>query len=141
MMTSGPSPFGLDWAHWVDVGVPSAVSARASRRERERVDASAPRPTADRTHASTRRFRYGEQARYFDDELRPHLKHTKKGTVGMASAGKDANASQFYVTTGDEITSLDEKNTVRRAPAARDVPVAPTAVATCTMHPARRVGS
>lgn len=28
---------------------------------------------------------YGEQARFFDDEIRPHLKHTKKGVVGMAS--------------------------------------------------------
>lgn len=28
---------------------------------------------------------YGEQARFFEDEIRPHLKHKKKGVVGMAS--------------------------------------------------------
>jgi peptidyl-prolyl cis-trans isomerase-like 4 len=28
---------------------------------------------------------YGEQARFFEDEIRPQLKHTKKGMVGMAS--------------------------------------------------------
>ena len=28
---------------------------------------------------------YGEQARFFDDEICPHLKHTKRGLLGMAS--------------------------------------------------------
>lgn len=28
---------------------------------------------------------YGEQARFFEDEIRPALKHKKKGMVGMAS--------------------------------------------------------
>lgn len=73
-------------------------------------------------HLTARRLLYGDQARCFDDELRPHLKHAKRGTVGMASAGKDLNASQFYVTTADEITSLDEKNTV----SARFAPPHPT---------------
>lgn len=46
---------------------------------------------------------YGEQARFFDDELRPGLKHKTKGLVGMASPVNNANASQFYITTGDEL--------------------------------------
>ena len=28
---------------------------------------------------------YGEQARFFNDEIKPHLKHKEKGFVGMAS--------------------------------------------------------
>lgn len=55
---------------------------------------------------------YGEQARFFDDELRPQLKHKKKGMLGMASAGPDQNASQFYLTTGEDLHSLDEKHTL-----------------------------
>ena len=27
---------------------------------------------------------YGEQARFFEDEMHPHLRHRKKGTVAMA---------------------------------------------------------
>ena len=30
------------------------------------------------------RIMYGEQARFFEDEVRPHLKHKKKGMVAMA---------------------------------------------------------
>lgn len=55
---------------------------------------------------------YGEQARFFDDEIRPHLRHTKRGTVSMASAGKGLNASQFFITLGEKLDSLDEKHTV-----------------------------
>lgn len=55
---------------------------------------------------------YGEQARFFEDEIRPHLKHKRRGVVGMASAGKDLNASQFYITCGENLDSLDEKHTI-----------------------------
>lgn len=58
------------------------------------------------------RVLYGEQARFFDDEIRPHLKHRKKGTLAMAGAGKNLNASQFYITTGTDLDSLDEKHTI-----------------------------
>eukprot|EP00899_Mesostigma_viride_P002582 jgi/Mesvir1/12324/Mv00514-RA.1 len=58
------------------------------------------------------KFLYGDQARYFQDEIRPHLKHLKKGTVSMANAGKDLNASQFFITLRDECDFLDEKHTV-----------------------------
>lgn len=40
------------------------------------------------------RMLYGEQARFFEDELVPSLKHDKVGVVAMASAGKNLNASQ-----------------------------------------------
>eukprot|EP00982_Pelagococcus_subviridis_P003611 27141-Pelagococcus_subviridis.AAC.1 len=36
---------------------------------------------------------YGDQARFFPDEIRPTLKHKAKGCVSMASAGPDLNAS------------------------------------------------
>lgn len=29
---------------------------------------------------------YGEQGRFFEDEIRPHLKHTRRGLLGMAGA-------------------------------------------------------
>ncbi|KAL4423813.1 hypothetical protein ABPG75_001114 [Micractinium tetrahymenae] len=55
---------------------------------------------------------YGEQARFFEDEIRPNLKHKKRGLLGMASAGKDLNGSQFYITTGESLHSLDDKHTI-----------------------------
>jgi hypothetical protein len=38
------------------------------------------------------RFLYGDQARFFDDEIRPELRHSKTGTVAMASAGENCLA-------------------------------------------------
>ena len=58
------------------------------------------------------RLLYGDQARFFEDEIRPHLKHKKRGVVAMASAGENLNASQFYITTGEDLDSLDEKHTI-----------------------------
>jgi len=55
---------------------------------------------------------YGEQAKYFKDEIHPHLKHTKVGSVGMASVGEDANCSQFYITLSDNQDHLDKKHTL-----------------------------
>ena len=43
---------------------------------------------------TTFRILYGEQAKYFQDEILPTMKHTKKGTVAMASAGPNLNGSQ-----------------------------------------------
>lgn len=40
------------------------------------------------------RFLYGDQARFFGDEIHLDLKHSKTGTVSMASAGENLNASQ-----------------------------------------------
>lgn len=55
---------------------------------------------------------YGEQARFFEDEVHPHIKHKRKGMVGMASGGTDCNGSQFYITTGNDLDSLDTKRTL-----------------------------
>lgn len=55
---------------------------------------------------------YGEQARFFGDEIHLDLKHTKTGTLAMASAGENLNASQFYLTLRDDLDYLDGKHTV-----------------------------
>ena len=55
---------------------------------------------------------YGPQARFFDDEIVPALKHKGKGVVGMASASPNQNGSQFYITTAANLQSLDGKHTV-----------------------------
>ncbi|KAK2971980.1 hypothetical protein RJ640_005000 [Escallonia rubra] len=61
---------------------------------------------------SVYKFLYGDQARFFGDEIHLDLKHSKKGTVAMASAGENLNASQFYFTLRDDLDYLDGKQTV-----------------------------
>ncbi|KAG0484780.1 hypothetical protein HPP92_008661 [Vanilla planifolia] len=73
--------------------------------------------TGDRTGTGTGgdsvyKFLYGDQARFFEDEIHPDLKHSKIGTVAMAGAGENCNASQFYITLRDGIEYLDGKHTV-----------------------------
>ncbi|KAM7277383.1 hypothetical protein ACFE04_019249 [Oxalis oulophora] len=58
------------------------------------------------------KFLYGDQARFFNDEIHLDLKHLKTGTLAMASAGQNLNASQFYVTLRDNLDYLDGKHTV-----------------------------
>ncbi|TMW89836.1 hypothetical protein EJD97_016570 [Solanum chilense] len=62
------------------------------------------------------KFLYGSQARFFSDEIHPNLKHSKMGTVAMASSTgtgeKNLNASQFYITLRDDLDSLDGEHTV-----------------------------
>ncbi|KAJ0715871.1 putative peptidylprolyl isomerase [Helianthus annuus] len=58
------------------------------------------------------KFMYGDQARFFQDEIHLDLKHAKKGTIAMASAGENLNASQFYITLRDDLDYLDGKKTV-----------------------------
>lgn len=55
---------------------------------------------------------YGEQARYFTDEIRKELSHNKIGIVSMANAGPNLNASQFFITTRADLSYLDGKHTV-----------------------------
>ncbi|KAG8386601.1 hypothetical protein BUALT_Bualt03G0165300 [Buddleja alternifolia] len=61
---------------------------------------------------SVYKFLYGDQARFFGDEIHLDVKHSKMGTVAMASAGENLNASQFYVTLRDDLDYLDGKHTV-----------------------------
>ncbi|KAI3980433.1 hypothetical protein MKX01_038605 [Papaver californicum] len=58
------------------------------------------------------KFLYGDQARFFGDEIHQDLKHSKTGTVAMASGGDNLNASQFYFTLRDDLDYLDGKHTV-----------------------------
>ena len=44
--------------------------------------------------STTNRKLYGDQARYFEDEICDSLRHNKTGMVAMASAGPNLNASQ-----------------------------------------------
>ncbi|KAL2523871.1 Peptidyl-prolyl cis-trans isomerase CYP59 [Abeliophyllum distichum] len=61
---------------------------------------------------SVYKFLYGDQARFFGDEIHLDVKHSKIGTVSMASAGENLNASQFYITLRDDLEYLDGKHTV-----------------------------
>ncbi|XP_050226030.1 peptidyl-prolyl cis-trans isomerase CYP59-like [Mercurialis annua] len=58
------------------------------------------------------KFLYGEQARFFGDEIHLDLKHSKTGALAMAGAGENLNASQFYITLRDDLDYLDGKHTV-----------------------------
>ena len=42
---------------------------------------------------------HGEAKRFFEDEMKPAMKHQKKGTVSMANAGENLNASQVTVSS------------------------------------------
>ncbi|OWF50192.1 peptidyl-prolyl cis-trans isomerase-like 4 [Mizuhopecten yessoensis] len=55
---------------------------------------------------------YGEQARYFDMELVPRMKHKKVGTVSMVNNGGNMHGSQFFITLGENLDYLDGKHTV-----------------------------
>eukprot|EP00624_Nannochloropsis_granulata_P001981 evm.model.NODE_1941_length_7655_cov_17.332071.2 len=57
---------------------------------------------------------YGEQAKFFEDEIRlPQLKHNRPGLVCMASGGENQNTSQFYITMrSEDLEFLDGKHTI-----------------------------
>uniref|UniRef100_A0A3B4FWA2 Peptidyl-prolyl cis-trans isomerase n=2 Tax=Haplochromini TaxID=319058 RepID=A0A3B4FWA2_9CICH len=55
---------------------------------------------------------YGDQARFFDLEKMPRIKHKKKGTVSMVNNGNDQHGSQFLITTGENLDYLDGVHTV-----------------------------
>lgn len=58
------------------------------------------------------RFIYGEQAKFFEAEIKPRIKHKKKGTVSMANNGDNLHGSQFFITLGDDLDYLDGQHTV-----------------------------
>ncbi|NXO25754.1 PPIL4 protein, partial [Cisticola juncidis] len=55
---------------------------------------------------------YGDQARYFEAEKVPRIKHKKKGTVSMVNNGSGQHGSQFLITTGENLDYLDGVHTV-----------------------------
>ncbi|NXW46006.1 PPIL4 protein, partial [Nyctiprogne leucopyga] len=55
---------------------------------------------------------YGDQARFFEAEKIPRIKHKKKGTVSMVNNGNDQHGSQFLITTGENLDYLDGVHTV-----------------------------
>jgi len=55
---------------------------------------------------------YGPQARYFEAETVPRIKHTKQGLVSMVNCGENVLGSQFFLTLGDELDYLDGEHCV-----------------------------
>lgn len=57
---------------------------------------------------------YGEQATFFEDEIRKSIRHNKIGLVSMANNGtENSNRSQFFITLrGEDMSHLDDKHTI-----------------------------
>uniref|UniRef100_A0A6I8QXM2 Peptidyl-prolyl cis-trans isomerase n=1 Tax=Xenopus tropicalis TaxID=8364 RepID=A0A6I8QXM2_XENTR len=55
---------------------------------------------------------YGDQAKFFESEKVPRIKHKKFGTVSMVNNGNDQHGSQFLITTGENLDYLDGVHTV-----------------------------
>lgn len=55
---------------------------------------------------------YGEQGRFFEMEMIPKLKHTRKGLVSMVNNGNNMLGSQFYITLDDNLDYLDGKHCI-----------------------------
>jgi len=57
-------------------------------------------------------FIYGDQAKYFDLEPKPRIKHKTKGTISFVNNGNDKHGSQFFITLGEGLDFLDGKHTI-----------------------------
>lgn len=55
---------------------------------------------------------YGDQAKYFDLETKPRIKHKTKGTISFVNNGNDKHGSQFFITMGEGLDFLDGKHTI-----------------------------
>lgn len=55
---------------------------------------------------------YGPQARYFEMESVPKLRHGRKGTVSMVNNGTGGHGSQLFFTLADDLDYLDGVHTV-----------------------------
>lgn len=51
---------------------------------------------------------YGDNARYFEAETMPKMKYSKTGLLSMVNVGNNMLGSQFFVTLGSDLQSLDE---------------------------------
>ncbi|XP_071439279.1 peptidyl-prolyl cis-trans isomerase-like 4 isoform X2 [Hetaerina americana] len=54
----------------------------------------------------------GDDARYYQAEQMPKIKHSRAGLVSMVSCGNRMVGSQFFFTLGDELHSLDDEHCV-----------------------------
>ena len=50
---------------------------------------------------------YGDQAKYFEGDLLPKIKHLARGSLSMVSVGNNMFGSEFLVTLSDNLESLD----------------------------------
>lgn len=51
---------------------------------------------------------YGEDSKYYEAEKMPKIKHNKPGLLSMVNYGNNMLGSQFFVTLGAELKSLEE---------------------------------
>ena len=50
----------------------------------------------------------GNEARYYEAEKMPKIKHDRVGLISMVNCGNNMLGSQFFITLGSELQSLDE---------------------------------
>lgn len=50
---------------------------------------------------------YGSQAKYFEAETLPRIKHTRAGLLSMVNCGDSVLGSQFFFTLGERLDYLD----------------------------------
>ncbi|KAK9506307.1 hypothetical protein O3M35_008266 [Rhynocoris fuscipes] len=51
---------------------------------------------------------YGSESRYYEGEKMPKIKHNKPGLLSMVNCGNNMLGSQFFVTLGTDLQSLEE---------------------------------
>ena len=77
----------------------------------------------DQVGSKTPTFSYSQldgtfQAKYFESEVTPRIKHTRPGLVSMVNCGgggEDGSSmlgSQFFITLGEDIEYLDSEHCV-----------------------------
>ncbi|XP_018052879.1 PREDICTED: peptidyl-prolyl cis-trans isomerase-like 4 [Atta colombica] len=54
----------------------------------------------------------GEEARYYEAEQMPKIKHSRVGLLSMVNCGNNMLGSQFFITLGSELQSLDNEHCV-----------------------------
>lgn len=54
----------------------------------------------------------GRQKRFFQAEYQPKIRHTEPGLLSMVSLGDQLIGGQFFLTLGDNLTSLDDTHCV-----------------------------
>jgi len=55
---------------------------------------------------------YGDQARYYEAEKVPRIKHRKIGSLSMVNCGDNMLGSQFFITLDSDLDYLDEQHCV-----------------------------